>query len=123
MKTLSRQTVGKSAAPKSRLRRKAVARNLALGMTSEQAVVKAGYSPTTVVDHTTRMAAAAHLTGLYRAKGNEVQEDDAGSKGPLVVYQINFIESSKDAKPVMVNRPISQSSPAVAQVSFINGKR
>lgn len=40
---------------------------------------------TTVVDHSTRMAAATHLIGLYRAKGNEVQEDDAGSKEPPVV--------------------------------------
>jgi Terminase small subunit len=188
MKRLSRQTVGKSAATKSRLRRKAVAKNLAIGMKPEEALLEAGYSPTTarkkayrvirhpevqslltesvtrvltqenkkvddivrpyvkaldatvvvkmpaagmvvqtsVVDHSTRMAAATHLIGLYSAKGNEVQEDDAGSEMPPIVYQINFIDSSKHAKPVMINRPTSPSGPTVTltpQLSLINGKR
>ena len=47
MKRLSRQAVGKSAATKNRLRRKAVAKNLALGMKPEEALIEAGYSPTT----------------------------------------------------------------------------
>ena len=188
MKPLSRQTVGKSGVTKSGLRRRAVAKNLAKGMKPEEALIKAGYSPTTarkkaylvirhpkvqslltesiarvlsqenkkfedivrpyvkaldativvkipsggmavqttVVDHPTRMAAATHLIGLHRVRGNDAQQDDAGLKGPPVVYQINFIESSRDAKPVMVNRQIPQSGPVVAltpQVPFINGKR
>ncbi len=47
MKPLSRQTVGNSAATKSRLRRNAVAKNLAMGMKPEEALIEAGYSPTT----------------------------------------------------------------------------
>lgn len=47
MKPKSGQMVGKSAATKSWLRRKAVAKNLVIGMNPEQAVIEAGYSPTT----------------------------------------------------------------------------
>lgn len=47
IKPLSRQTVGKSAAIKNRLRRKAVARYLAMGMKPEKALLEAGYSSTT----------------------------------------------------------------------------
>ena len=47
MKPESRQAVGKSAATKSRLQRKAVAKNLAMGMKPEEALIEAGYSPTT----------------------------------------------------------------------------
>lgn len=81
---------------------------------------------TSVIDHPTRIAAATHLIGLYRAKGNEVQEDDSGLKGPHIVYQINFIDSSKHANPVMINRPTYLSDPTEAltpQVSFISSKR
>lgn len=187
-KPLSRQTVGKSVATKSRLRRKAVAMNLAMGMKPEEALLEAGYSPTTarkkaylvirhpvvqsllteccervlrkhnksfddllrplvkaldanivmkmsasgtavqttVADHPTRMAAATHLIGLYRAKGNEIQEGDAGSKRPPVLLQINFIKSPKDSTPCVISRPIPQPASRVApipQVKFVNGKR
>lgn len=193
MKPQSRQTVGKSAATKRRPRRKAVAKNLAIGMKPEEALIEAGYSPTTarkkayliirhpvvqslltdccervlqknhksiddllepfvsaldakvvmkmtaagtavqtkVVDHPTRMAAAAHLTGLYRAKGAELQEEDSRLKGPPVLYQINFIESPKDkhTKPVVLPSSSSQQVPpgqgsvSVPQVTFVHGKR
>lgn len=81
---------------------------------------------TTVVDHPTRMAAATHLIGLFLARGKEVQEEEAGLKGPPFVYQIKFVESSKEAKPVMINQSASRSSPAetlTPQVSFLNSKR
>jgi len=180
-------------ATKSRLRRKAVARNLAIGMKPEEALLKAGYSPTTarkkayrvirhpevqslltesvarvlakenkkfddivrpyvkaleanivvkmpaagvavqtsIVDHPTRMAAAAHLIGLFRAKGKEVQEEEAGLKGPPVVCQINFIESPKDNDTKSVGLTLSGSRQvlpekkdvSVPQVSFVHGKR
>lgn len=193
MKPLSRQTVGKSAAIRNRLRRKAVAKNLAIGMKPEEALLEAGYSPTTarkkayqiirhpvvqslltescervlqkqnksfddllkpfvkaldatvvvkmpaaegavqttVVDHSTRMAAAEHLIGLYRAKGNDVQEGDAREKGPPVLLQINFIKSPKDKDTKSVGLPLSgsrqvlpeQGDVSVPQVSFVQSKR
>ena len=171
-----------------RTRQRLVALNLAKGMNPEQAVIEAGYSPTTarkkayqiirhpvvqslltdsvgrvlakenkkfddivrpyvkaldanmvvkmpsagmaiqtaIVDHPTRMAAATHLIGLYRAKGTDVQEDDGGSKGPPIVYQIKFIESTKDSNHSVISRPIPQPTSRVAptpQVRVVNGKR
>lgn len=180
-------------ATKSRLRRKAVAKNLAIGMNPEQAVIEAGYSPmtarkkaylvirhpevqsiltesvarvltvenkklddivrpyvkaldatvvvkmpaagvavqTTVVDHSTRMAAATHLIGLHRAMRSDVQKDDAGTKGPPVLLQINFIKSPEDKDSRSFGLPLSgsrqvlpeQGDVSVPQVSFVQSKR
>lgn len=185
MPTKSRRKQGGSTKGlKFRRQRTQVAKNLLKGMTAQEAMVKAGYTPATadkcafavvrhpqvqsilteslarvlaeeqkqfddivrpyvkaldanvvvkmpaigdavqtkVVDHAIRMAAAEHLTNLYRSKVAEAGESGEGAEDkPTVVYQINFINGSSKEAPTVVNPSVS--SPSDPQVAFVRGKR
>lgn len=82
MKTLSRLTIGKPATIKSQQRRKAVAKNLVLGMTPEQALIEAGYNPTTarkkaylVIRHSAVQSLLIECCELALQKDNKSFED------------------------------------------------
>lgn len=111
MKPLSRQAVGKSAATKSRLRRKTVAKNLAIGMKPEEALIEAGYSPTTARKKAYRIIRHPEVQSLLTEAVERVLAEEKKQFDDIVRPYVKALEATVVVKNSQCLRAVETEIP------------